>query len=220
MIERINRLNEVINRLGVTKHALATISGIAPTNFNKMLNGGQNITDKTLRKIANKFPELNETWLLTGEGEMLKASPQISESILLNDSEDDLVPLLPIEAMAGSLQYISQGVELAGCRKIKSPVHGADWAIQISGDSMEPKYENGMILYIRKISGSFIPWGQPMIVDTYDGVIFKEIYPVEENKDLIKAVSLNPKYPPFNLDKSSIIGLYRVLGGTFINSTI
>lgn len=136
------------------------------------------------------------------------------------EEEVDLVPLLPVEAMAGSLQGLSEGVELANCRKIKSPVRGADWAIQISGDSMEPDYKNGSYLFIKKLSGSFVPWGHTLVVDTYDGVVVKNIFESDSDPDYIVAESINPKYPDFLIEKSSIIGLYRVLGGSFINSTI
>ncbi len=137
-----------------------------------------------------------------------------------DDDEPDYIPLLPIEAMAGTLQGFSEGVALESCRKIKSPVKGADWAIQISGDSMEPEYRNGSYLYIRKMRGSFIPWGHTLVVDTYDGVVVKNIFPVENSKEYIEARSINPKYPPFQIETSNILGFYRVLGGSFINSTI
>lgn len=133
---------------------------------------------------------------------------------------DDYVPLLPVEAMAGTLQGFSDGLALRDCRKIKSPVQGADWAIQISGDSMEPDYKNGSYLYIKKMSGGFIPWGQTLVVDTLDGVVVKDIYPIAETDTVIEARSKNEKYPPFRIDTSCILGMYRVLGGSFINSTI
>ena len=139
----------------------------------------------------------------------------------VQDEEDDdseYIPLLPIEAMAGSLQGRSDGVELRNCRKIKSPVAGADWAIQISGDSMEPDFKNGSILFIRKLTSRMIPWGHPMVIDTYDGVVFKKIFPDDE--EYIEARSINPDYPPFQIERSIVLGLYRVLGSTFINSTI
>ena len=34
---------------------------------------GENLTSKTLSKIKKAYPELNEDWLLTGKGEMIKS---------------------------------------------------------------------------------------------------------------------------------------------------
>ncbi len=149
-------------------------------------------------------------------------TPSNSQLIANNQvvATDDFVPILPVEAMAGSLQGYSEGVALRDCRKIKSPVQGADWAIQISGDSMEPDYKNGSYLFIKKMSGGFIPWGQTLVVDTLDGVVVKDIYPIDGTDAVIEARSKNTKYPPFRIDTSCILGMYRVLGGSFINSTI
>lgn len=36
-------------------------------------NMGENLTSKTLSKIKIAYPELNEDWLLTGKGEMIKS---------------------------------------------------------------------------------------------------------------------------------------------------
>lgn len=218
--DRISRIELLLENLGLTQNALATKSNLSPSNLKKMMDGEQKITDKTLYKIAEAFPQFNYDWLKTGEGEMLKkaVSPISIDEALKDDS--DYVPLLPVEAMAGTLQGFSEGVELVGCRKIKSPVKGADWAIIISGDSMEPDYRNGSYLFIKKMTGSFIPWGHTLVLDTYDGVVVKDIYPVEGNEEYLEARSINPKYPPFKIEKSIVIGIYRVLGGTFINSTI
>lgn len=197
-----------------------------PQATRELLKGNtKTLSESAFEKITKAFPEINAVWLLTGEGDMLKelsesVEPQNDNNIkkIDDESSEDFVPLLPVEAMAGSLQRLAEGIELASCQKIKSPVKGADWAIQISGDSMEPDYKNGSYLFIKKMTGGMIPWGHTMVIDTYDGVVVKNIFPLD--KDAIEARSINPKYPPFRIEKSLVIGIYRVLGGTFINSTI
>ena len=57
---------------------------IGQTKFEEMCNISRglvnnmkgSISSKTILKIENTFPELNITWLLTGEGEMLKGGKQ------------------------------------------------------------------------------------------------------------------------------------------------
>lgn len=46
---------------------------IGTREISSMVNGKRNISERTIRKIANTFPEVNANWLLTGEGEMLKS---------------------------------------------------------------------------------------------------------------------------------------------------
>lgn len=183
----------------------------------------EKIRQRTLTSISDKFPFLNIDWLITGEGDMLIENYAVDNSqdyMEDEDNDNDMVPLLPVSAIAGTLQGFSQSVMLRDCQKIKSPVSGADWAIQISGDSMSPKLENGEYIYISKVSGSFIAWGQIYVLDTQDGVYVKKIMPVEDDESCIWAVSINPAYPPFKINTSEIIGLYRILGGSFIVSTM
>ena len=177
-------------------------------------------SQSTLNKIISNS-DLNLDWLFSGEGEMLleNYSDDPCQDFEKNDNPD-WVPLLPVSAIAGTLQGFSQSVMLRDCQKIKSPVPGADWAIQISGDSMSPKLENGEYIYISKVSGRFIAWGQIYVLDTQDGVYVKKIMPVEDDESCIWAVSINPAYPPFKINTSDIIGLYRILGGSFIVSTM
>ncbi len=80
MEDRIERINLLIKYLGLTKNSLALNSGLAPSNLNKMLLGEQSITDKTLYKICEAYPQINIDWLKTGEGEMIIKNPSMSQN--------------------------------------------------------------------------------------------------------------------------------------------
>lgn len=182
----------------------------------------KSIQPDKLSAIQREFPDLNIDWLLTGEGEMLKGSVVSEPSVSLPDSlRGDVIPLLPVEAVAGGLQLWSRSVELADCEKVISPVPGADFAIRVSGDSMEPEIHNGTYIYIKRINDrAFIPWGNTMVIDTENGVVVKKLFPVADDEDCVLARSVNREYPPFKIPTASIFGIYRVLGGSFFVSTI
>lgn len=222
------RLNTFLDYKNLNTSKFEQACGLSNGSASKL---SENTRRSTFGKISEAFPDLNIEWLKSGEGDMvlrknhnqyrnpeteLIEASDVKVDYISNDT--DYVPLLPIEAMAGTLQGFSEGVDLYNCRKIKSPVKGADWAIQISGDSMEPDYRNGSYLFIKKLTGGMMMWGHTMVVDTLDGVVVKQIFPLSE--DFIEARSINPKYPPFQIERSIILGFYRVLGGVFINSTI
>ena len=166
------------------------------------------VIPKSKEALINKLIDINE-----------HSSRNISTYEEKEGYDSHLVPLLPVSAMAGSLMGFSESMDPSYCQKIRTTVDGAEWAIQLSGDSMEPKYHSGMYILIKKMTGSFIPWGQALVLDTYDGIVLKEIYP-SDDEDYIEAHSTNPKYPPFKIEKSMILGVYKVLSGFFINSTI
>lgn len=161
-----------------------------------------------INKIANKIPEINPVYLLTGEGEMLKNEVPKNTSAL-----DNYVLLLPLSAQGGSLGEFSQSVRAEDCERIKSPVDGADFAISVSGDSMAPEYPNGSRVLVKKIDDrAFIEWGRTYVLDTCNGSVIKVLTP-SKREDCVTCNSLNedPRYAPFDVNLRDVFGIYRVL---------
>ena len=128
--------------------------------------------------------------------------------------EEELLylPLLPVSAQGGSLSYFTAQVKETDCEKIISPIKDADFAIRIYGDSMYPEYPSGSQILIKKINeNAFIDWGETYVLDTCNGVILKKVLPSTNKENNIKCVSINPQYPPFEINKKDIFGMYRVL---------
>lgn len=55
------------------------IIGKSKSQVSEMLSGKRPISERTVHLIASKFPNLNTSWLLTGEGEMLKSGAIIQK---------------------------------------------------------------------------------------------------------------------------------------------
>jgi phage repressor protein C with HTH and peptisase S24 domain len=120
-------------------------------------------------------------------------------------------PRLPVSASAGSLSQYSQGVLLEQCEQmpIIRNFPDYDYTMFIKGNSMEPKYESGDEIAIKKAE-FIIEWGKDYVLDTEDGVIFKKIY---EEGDNIRCVSYNhEEYPDFLVPKEIILGFYKFVG--------
>lgn len=181
--------------------------GVAPTYIGVIR---KSIPAEKINRIVSLYPDLSRDWLLYGEGDMYAKAPGDPRRLL--QEAGYLVPLLPVTAFAGNITAWSQSINSNDCEKVISPVQGVDFAIRISGDSMEPDFHDGAIILIKKIDDkAFIPWGHPMIVDSSNGVFFKDIYPSEKGKKYIEAKSINPKYPPLQIPQECIHGLYRVV---------
>lgn len=65
------RIAACIKESGLTKTAFAEKLGVTQPFVSKLCKGISVPSDRTIRDIADKF-NINETWLRTGEGEMLK----------------------------------------------------------------------------------------------------------------------------------------------------
>lgn len=74
-------IDELKKRRDILSQAeLAEIVGISRTQFSELVTGKRQISDKTIHKITNAIPELNEDWLRTGEGEMLKDTSAVADN--------------------------------------------------------------------------------------------------------------------------------------------
>ena len=215
-----SRLQEYLKAKRISQLEFTRSIGVSPTYVGAMRKG---VPAPRLKKICELYPDLNRDWLLYGEGEMLNTNRGGASSRSVDEYE---TLLLPVEAYAGGLQMWSRGVSESDCRRIVSPVSGADFALPIKGDSMEPRFHDGSTLLIKKINDkAFIPWGHTMVVDTENGVLVKNILPVSDENgtqsdEFVMAESLNPKYPPFKIPTASIYGIYRVLGTIDIYSVL
>lgn len=65
-----DRLIIFLEYLGIGQNKFAQNVGLSAGYVNNL---GENISSRSLNKILNVYPQLNEKWLLTGKGEMIKS---------------------------------------------------------------------------------------------------------------------------------------------------
>jgi len=78
------RLIEFLKYLGIGQDKFAKSVGLSRGYVNNIRD---NITMKTVDKILKAYPELNKSWLLTGEGEMLNENQ--SKNLQLKSDKKD-----------------------------------------------------------------------------------------------------------------------------------
>ncbi|WP_278974866.1 LexA family transcriptional regulator [Alistipes finegoldii] len=122
-----------------------------------------------------------------------------------------MIPLLPLAAQGGSLNEFIVSVKADDCEKIVSPIKGVDFAMTVSGDSMEPEYPSGAKILLKKINEkAFIEWGRVYVLDTCNGSVIKKIMP-GPTAEVVTCISINQHYPPFEVAFGDMYGMYRVL---------
>lgn len=200
------RLIEFLDYKGIKKATFEKEVGLSNGYIAKFKG---NIGADKLENILRVYPELSRTWLLTGEGEMLKGEG------VTQAADNETRPHLPVAVTAGHTGGISDAIKSGDCEQLpiifSLPQYDATMTVQ--GDSMEPKFEGGDRIAMRKVK-DYIEWGKTYVVDTDDGAVLKRIY---DSGDSIRCVSYNESYPDFLIPKSSIYGLYKVVGLVRIN---
>lgn len=183
-------------RLGKCKNKkqYASLIDVHYTSLISALKGDEKyLTDALISKVANFMETL------------LPPLPTPAEI------EQEMVLVIPTGARAGTLADFSISTEAYECERMVTPIKGADYAIQVTGDSMSPEYPSGSVVLIKKINeNAFIEWGKTYVLDTENGAVIKNIRRTD-NPQVIECVSLNPAYQPFTMDTKYINGWYRVL---------
>ena len=178
--------------LAKTQGDFAVLLGINRNVLSAALNGDEKYLTDNLIKKARKFQDEH----FADDGNMIQKGT---------------LPVIPTEAMAGTLGEFADSVHLYDCERMISPIKGADYAIKVCGDSMTPEIPNGSQILIKKIyEDEFVEWGKVFCLDTRNGAVIKRVYPTD-NPEVVECRSINPDYPPFKVNVRSINGWYRVL---------
>lgn len=223
--DTLNKAIEYLKYQGLvsSKTDLAEQMGANRVSVSRACSGDPSyLTADFLQRLNTTFGSIfSASWLLTGEGSMLvDLSPsevkKNSSDVEKTTSEEKLkqIPILPIAAQGGSLNDFTHSVRKYDCEWMSSPISDADFAIEVAGDSMAPEYPAGSRVLIKRINESaFVEWGKVYVIDTENGVVLKRVVPADD-ENYIRCVSINPApdYAPFNIPKSSIFGMYIVLG--------
>lgn len=205
----MERLKSVCRKRGTTVASMQLKLGKANAYFRNM----GYITDSIAEEIKVYIPDINIEYVNSGVGEpFIEGIPRkkIVEEVR-NDLKVKQVPLLSTAAHGGSLIGFDEGNNIQ-CEMIMSPVNNADIALTVAGDSMSPEYPNGCRVFIRKINeAAFLDWGCTYVLDTINGIVIKNIFPVEGDESRVVCRSINPNYPDFSVSKTDVRGWYKVV---------
>lgn len=227
--DAIERLKKGLNLS--SDNALAELLGISKATLSNWKS--RNSIDIPL--VFSKCEQISIDWLLTGHGPMLKATTQESQvtTQLSTPTAKDRLPkafrcLDPLHSTHELIPLVSQKVAAgfgnADFAITESDVkeyyvipkwrrQHVDFMIEVTGDSMQPKYNAGDIVGCTIIHNSgFIQWNRPHVIATREqGLLIKRLMPGTTTNSL-SAVSENTQYPPFDIPKEEITGIALVIG--------
>lgn len=205
---------------GISKEKFFDDLGVTYGNF-KGKAKEKALSSDVLAKIVTNNPDINPEWLLTGHGDMLKQKEP--SRVYLHDniedttySNDNIIPLVPIGAMAGNglgeMQIAKRDI-IDGYVIPEFTQRGVEFIIRVSGSSMYPKYSSGDLLGCKTVTDlSFFQWGKIYVLDTDQGPMVKRLFPAANSEDFLECRSDNKEYPPFPISKSSIYKVAIVIG--------
>lgn len=162
-----------------------------------------------LRKIVEMTTaNINETWLLTGSGEMFldeKPTPEISYTEGV-PYYDEIFECGFEELTAPSSETPEYLIRMPGYEK-------ATLWCNASGQSMEPEINNGDIIALRRIEDiSFLPYGDIYGIITTNGMRTIKRLGKSSDPSCYRLIPTNKEYDEQDIPKDKILIVYRVMG--------
>lgn len=199
---------------GVTPYEFYKVSGVT----RGILQQSNGISEDNIARFLAYAPDVNIEWLITGKGDMLKndnadCQRHIEPAHHVPENVQEGIPLIPLSAMAGAFTDDTSVMEYECERYVIPAFKGADFLIQVKGDSMQPTYYSGDLVACQRVplDDLFFQWNKTYVLDTKQGPLIKRIMPGSDSSHVL-IVSDNDSYPPFELSKSQFHGVALVRG--------
>ncbi len=219
------KIKEIRKSKNLSQDDLVALSGIKKRSFVAYENGETDIPLSKLQNIAKSL-DVSIFDLIDDESTVISAAPveylmekQAAYKRLgfniVDETKEAKIPLVHQTAIArfGNEAFIIKEEDVKEYYVVPMFKHSkVDFMIEVRGDSMYPKYSSGDIIACAIINESqFIQWNKAHFIATKEqGTMIKRIHASEG--EILKMVSDNDKYPPFDVPKSEITGIAIIIG--------
>jgi hypothetical protein len=216
------RLIEFIKFLGLSQRRFEESVGFSNGYVN---NISKSIGAAKLQQIRDVYPNLNDSWLIDGRGNMLLYSEDAGVGMVAEkdpvaktlhtttDAEFSRAPIVPAsvakEPGLDSFEYVQDNIgEVELSNVVVKDMTIYMWH-KINDLSMAPRYIEGDLVGLQLCTeGCTIIPGNVYGIDTKsNGMIVRKLYPAEEGY-IAKALN-NEEYPEFFIRQDDIIRIYR-----------
>lgn len=154
------RVSEYCNYRNIAVSKFESLAGISNGYFN---NIKKRPSDEKIENIHRAFPDLNTSWLMTGEGEMLKNEI----GILKNPVSGSGIPFYDINVTASITENFNDIPEEPQYRIDVPFLNDCTAAFPVFGESMMPVYNPGDTVIVKEIKNrDAILWGETYLVIT------------------------------------------------------
>lgn len=203
------RLIQFIKYKGIGQGKFEKTVGLSNGYINQLRHSP---SPQKIQMIIGAYPDLNQSWLLTGEGEMLN-SVKIDSEPQINFTKG--VPYYNVDFIGGfDLVINDQTIKPEYLIDFRKYNEATCWC-NVTGHSMEPEITHGDIIALKKIDDkSFLPLGEVYAIVTTNGMrTIKRLGPSNDPKCYtLVPTNKSPEYGIQELPKDMIEHIFQVLG--------
>lgn len=203
------RLIQFIKYKGIGQGKFEKTVGLSNGYINQLRHSP---SPQKIQMIIGAYPDLNQSWLLTGEGEMLN-SVKIDSEPQINFTKG--VPYYNVDFIGGfDIVLNDQTISPEYLIDFRKYNEATCWC-NVTGHSMEPEITHGDIIALKKIEDkSFLPLGEVYAIVTTNGMrTIKRLGPSNDPKCYtLVPTNKSPEYGIQELPKDMIEHIFQVLG--------
>ena len=205
----LDRIAMIAVEEGISITRLEQRIGASKGVLSRALQNKTDIQAKWLERIVENFPRFNLHWLITGEGEMLRADPSAVKSY----SNVGGVPYFAVDFLAGfDLVMNDQTAKPDGYISFPN-IRGAQAWVDISGKSMSPLIDPGDVIALKKVED----WPVNILYGEVYALVTEQYRTVKrirksDRQGWIRLVPENPDYDAQDIPAASVIAVFQVLG--------
>ena len=206
-----------------------------PQFISNIMSEGYSVSMRTLREILDVVTEVNDTWLFSGEGSMIKPSKSLTDNLHANRSgvrfyeiSNDIYTIeIPLVTKKDYNYFVNectakdyrQFEKLKRSFYISRTISNCGYiGLEIQGNGMADRINHGDIVFGRRVDLAKLPlaifpsFNQYWIVVHNKGVVCRKIdfSEIGKGKLIFKAEQDNIEYPDFTLDMTDILRLYNI----------
>lgn len=224
----LERIKEYIDYKGISIAAFEKSIGMSNASFGKSLKSGKGIGSDKLEKILKVYTDISSSWLLTGEGTMLKNDTVPPSGATVQPIHQPRSPEKKMETQSINLYDFKA---TAGLRELLDNRHAniidtikipnlpkCDGAIHIIGDSMYPRLRSGDIIFYKElpIDLQSILYGEMYLlsycIDGDDYCVVKYIKRSDKGEPFITLASHNPAHEDTDIDFRCVNAIALIKG--------
>ncbi len=233
------RISDLLYYSGLNAQRFAaTIGCKTKQSIYDLLNGKtKTLTSGMQAKISTAFPEVNEYWLLTGEGPMLKQATQTQVVHGENNSAvqmggtnntynaaplpvvatDAVRPIVPAELYKKPNTDVYDEIVVKRTAHVEyaqffSNFSDYDMYMRVQGDSMSSNFLRGDMLALSVMKATYILNGTIYVLDTKSyGLVLRVVIDRGEAYEC-HVIGDETRYAPFSVPKMDVIRIYQVMG--------
>ena len=216
--EKLLELGKYLRETGHTQASIASQLGVSQPYVNALLTGRKAFGKSQAKKWGDLYG-LSPSWLLTGEGPMLKEEKEKEEEyeLLPRITEDKGRPYYDVDFLGGYGEFADDPASAPVTYMIDYPPYNKEgvFYMNVRGDSMSPEINSGDLVALRPIEAwyDFLLLGKVYAIVTLSGQRTIKRLRRGSDSEHYTLEPINPAYESQEIPKTQIERVFEVLGG-------